>query len=177
MKYFPKKLGQRLKKTNFYCIIEAINSLKKEAQMMKHVDIYTDGACRGNPGKGGWGAVLVYAGKEKELSGGEPMTTNNRMELTAAIEALSILKEPCEVTLTSDSKYLIDAITKGWAEGWRARGWKKGDRSPALNPDLWEKLLNLLAIHKVTFVWVRGHNGHPYNERCDQLATSFADSL
>ena len=144
---------------------------------MKHVDIYTDGACRNNPGKGGWGAILVYQGIEKELSGGEVETTNNRMELTAAIEALSALREPCEVTLTSDSKYLIDAITKGWAVSWRAHGWKKGDRSPALNPDLWEQLLTLLEKHRVTFVWVKGHDGHPYNERCDALATTFADSL
>ena len=144
---------------------------------MKHVEIYTDGACRSNPGRGGWGAVLVYNGVEKELSGGEPMTTNNRMELTAAIEALSILKEPCRVTLTSDSKYLVDAITKGWAESWRARGWKKADKSPALNPDLWEKLLVLLEKHEVEFVWVKGHDGHPYNERCDKLATAFADSF
>ena len=145
--------------------------------LMKHVDIYTDGACRGNPGRGGWGAVLVFRGIEKELSGGDPMTTNNRMELTAAIEALRALKEPCEVTLTSDSKYLVDAVTLGWAESWRAKGWKKADRSPALNPDLWESLLSELARHKVTFVWVKGHDGHPYNERCDRLATAFADSF
>ena len=144
---------------------------------MKHVDIYTDGACRGNPGKGGWGAVLVYGGREKELSGGDPMTTNNRMELTAAIEALAALKEPCEVTLTSDSKYLTDAITLGWAVSWRSHGWKKADRSPALNADLWERLLKLLSIHRVTLVWVKGHNGHPYNERCDRLATAYADQL
>ncbi len=144
---------------------------------MKHVDIYTDGACRGNPGTGGWGAILVYHGVEKELSGGENPTTNNRMELTAAIEALSALNEPCEVTLTSDSKYLVDAVTKGWALSWKLNGWKKGDKSPALNPDLWEKLLNLLEIHRVTLVWVKGHDGHPYNERCDRLATAFADSL
>ena len=144
---------------------------------MKHVDIYTDGACRGNPGRGGWGAILVYGAKEKELSGGEPMTTNNRMELMAAITALELLKEPCEVTLTSDSKYMIDSITLGWAKSWKARGWKKADKSPALNPDLWERLLSLLDMHKVSFVWVRGHNGHPYNERCDKLATTFADSL
>ena len=144
---------------------------------MKHVDIYTDGACRGNPGKGGWGAILVYGGKEKELSGGEAVTTNNRMELSAAIEALSALKEPCAVTLTSDSKYLVDAIEKGWAVSWREKGWRRADKSPALNPDLWEKLLDLLEIHKVTFVWVKGHVGHPYNERCDKLATTFADSF
>ena len=144
---------------------------------MKHVDIYTDGACRGNPGRGGWGAILVYNGVEKELSGGEAETTNNRMELTAAIEALAALREPCAVTLTSDSKYLVDAITRGWALSWRARGWRRADRSPALNPDLWEKLLQLLDIHRVEFVWVKGHHGHPYNERCDRLATDFADSF
>lgn len=142
---------------------------------MKHVDVYTDGACRGNPGHGGWGAILVFRGIEREMSGGEAMTTNNRMELTAAIEALRALKEPCEVTLTSDSKYLIDAITKGWAVSWRAKGWRKADRSPALNPDLWEALLNELERHEVTFVWVKGHDGHPYNERCDRLATAYAD--
>ena len=144
---------------------------------MKHVDIYTDGACRGNPGVGGWGAILVYNGREKELSGGERETTNNRMELTAVITALSSLKEPCEVTLTSDSKYVTDGITKGWAASWRSKGWKKADKAPALNPDLWDKLLTLVELHKVTFVWVRGHAGHPYNERCDALATAFADSL
>ena len=144
---------------------------------MKHVDIFTDGACRGNPGRGGWGAVLVYKGVEKELSGGEPMTTNNRMELSAVIAALSALREPCEITLTSDSKYVVDAVTKGWARSWQARGWIKPDKSPALNPDLWEKLLKLLDYHDVTFVWVKGHAGHPYNERCDKLATDFADSF
>ena len=144
---------------------------------MKHVDIYTDGACRGNPGKGGWGAILVYRGVEKELSGGDPMTTNNRMELSAVIAALSALREPCEITLTSDSKYVVDAVTKGWAKSWQARGWVKPDKSPALNPDLWEKLLRLVDYHDVTFVWVKGHAGHPYNERCDALATAFADSF
>ena len=144
---------------------------------MKHVDIYTDGACRGNPGKGGWGAILVYGTREKELSGGERETTNNRMELTAVISALRALREPCEVTLTSDSKYVIDAITKGWVQSWRAKGWRRADRSPAQNVDLWEQLLPLLEQHTITFVWVRGHTGHPYNERCDVLATSFADAL
>ena len=144
---------------------------------MKHVDIYTDGACRGNPGKGGWGAVLVYNGREKELSGGERETTNNRMELTAAIKSLACLKEPCDVTLYSDSKYLVDAVTKNWVYSWKSKGWKKADKSPALNVDLWEELLALLDKHKVTFVWVKGHDGHAYNERCDTLATTFADSL
>ncbi len=142
---------------------------------MKHVEIYTDGACRGNPGRGGWGAILVYGGVEKELSGGERETTNNRMELTAVISALRALREPCRVTLTSDSKYVIDAITKGWAVSWRAKGWRKADKSPALNVDLWETLLGLLELHDVTFVWVHGHTGHPYNERCDALATAYAD--
>ncbi|MBQ7337813.1 MAG: ribonuclease HI [Clostridia bacterium] len=144
---------------------------------MKHVDIYTDGACRGNPGKGGWGAILVYGGHERELSGGERETTNNRMELSAVISALRALKEPCDITLTSDSKYVVDAVTKGWVDAWRKNGWRKADKSPALNVDLWEQLLPLLQMHHVNFVWVRGHNGHPYNERCDVLATTFADSL
>ena len=136
---------------------------------MKHVDIYTDGACKGNPGPGGYGAILVYGGQERELSGGEPSTTNNRMELMGAIAALERLREPCEVTLTSDSRYLVDAVTKGWAKSWR-----KADKSPALNSDLWARLLELLEIHRVTFIWVRGHVGHPYNERCDALAVEAA---
>ena len=144
---------------------------------MKHVDIYTDGACRGNPGKGGWGAILVYGKNKKEMSGGERQTTNNRMELMAAIEALSILKEPCEVTLTSDSKYLVDAIEKGWLASWRKNGWRKADRSEVLNVDLWQKLIVQLERHEVAFVWVHGHTGHEYNERCDVLATTFADSF
>ena len=144
---------------------------------MKKIELYTDGACRGNPGKGGWGAILVYGGREKELSGGEPMTTNNRMELMAAIAGMEALKEPCEITLTSDSKYLVDAINQGWLESWKARGWKKADNSPVLNVELWKRIDELLGIHKVSFVWVHGHTGHPYNERCDALATAFADSF
>ena len=144
---------------------------------MLRVDIYTDGACRGNPGPGGWGAVLVYEGKEKEMSGGEASTTNNRMELSSAIAALSALRFPCQVTLTSDSKYLTDAVNRGWLRDWQKRGWKKADKSPVLNVDLWQQLVELLRIHEVTFVWVKGHAGHPYNERCDALATAFADSF
>ncbi|MBE6647756.1 MAG: ribonuclease HI [Ruminococcaceae bacterium] len=144
---------------------------------MKHVDIYTDGACRNNPGRGGWGAILVYCGREKELSGGEAMTTNNRMELSGVIAALSALRESCEVTLTTDSQYVVNAIEKGWLDSWRGNGWRKSDKSPVQNVDLWEKLISLLDKHNVTFVWVRGHNGHPYNERCDVLATAYADSL
>ena len=143
---------------------------------MKNVELYTDGACRGNPGRGGWGAILVYGKYEKELSGGERETTNNRMELTAAIEGLAALKEPCEVTLYSDSKYLIDAFTQGWVESWREKGWKRG-KDELKNPDLWERIYSLCEKHKVSFVWVKGHNGHDYNERCDVLATAFADSF
>ena len=137
---------------------------------MKQVEIFTYGACSGNPGPGGWGAVLRYGSAEKELSGGAADTTNNRMELSAVIAALSALKEPCKVTLTSDSKYVIDAVTKGWAKKWQANGWVKSDKKPALNADLWEKLLALLEKHDVRFVWVKGHAGHPENERCDRLA-------
>ncbi len=144
---------------------------------VKHVDIYTDGACRGNPGPGGFGAVLVYGTREKEISGGEAHTTNNRMELRAVIAALAALKEPCEVTLTSDSRYVVEAVNNGWAAAWRANGWRKSDRSQALNTDLWEELLALLERHDVRFVWVKGHAGHPFNERCDRLATAFADSF
>lgn len=142
---------------------------------MKQVDIYTDGACRGNPGPGGFGAILVFAGIEKEFSGGEAQTTNNRMELLAAITALGALKEPCAVTLYSDSKYLVDAINQNWVYGWRKKGWKKSDGKPALNIDLWERLLTLLEMHSVRFIWVKGHNGHPYNERCDRLAVKEAE--
>ena len=144
---------------------------------MKQVNLYTDGACRGNPGKGGWGAILIYGKFKKEMSGGEPMTTNNRMELLGAINGLEALKEPFKVILTSDSKYVVDGITKGWARSWKAKGWKKGDGKPALNPELWDRLLALCDKHEVEFVWVKGHAGHPENERCDQLATAFADSF
>ena len=139
---------------------------------MKTVTIYTDGACSGNPGPGGWGAILRYNGRSKQLSGGEKSTTNNRMELTGVISALSALKEPCIVELYSDSKYVIDALSKGWAVSWRKNGWNKADKKPALNVDLWEKLLGLLEKHTVRFVWIKGHAGHPYNERCDRLAVA-----
>ena len=139
---------------------------------MKHVDIYTDGACSGNPGPGGWGAILRYNGIEKELSGSQAETTNNRMELTAVISALSALKEPCEVTVYTDSKYVCDAITKGWVYSWKRNGWKKADKKPALNSDLWEQMLSLLKMHKAEFIWLKGHAGHPENERCDRLAVS-----
>ena len=144
---------------------------------MKHVQIYTDGACSGNPGPGGWGAILRYTapgGKvyEKELSGGEAGTTNNRMELTGFLQALRCLTESCEVDLYSDSQYLINGLEKGWAKGWRARGWKKADKSPALNPDLWAALLDECERHTVHYHWLKGHAGHPENERCDRLAVA-----
>ena len=139
---------------------------------MKHIDIFTDGACSGNPGPGGWGAILRYNGVEKELSGSEKETTNNRMELTAVIKAFEALKEPCEATVYTDSKYVCDAIIKKWVYSWKSNGWRKADKKPALNPDLWDELLSLLEIHTVTFTWVKGHNEHPENERCDRLAVA-----
>ena len=139
---------------------------------MKIVTIYTDGACSGNPGPGGWGAILEYAGHEKELSGGEKQTTNNRMELMGVISALKELKEPCEVELYSDSKYVMDALSLGWAKGWRARGWKRADKKPALNPDLWAELLDLCETHTVHCHWVKGHAENEKNNRCDQLAVT-----
>ena len=138
--------------------------------MLKCVEIYTDGACSGNPGPGGWGCILEWNGHERELSGGEKSTTNNRMELTAVIRGLSALKEPCTVELYSDSKYVIDALEKGWAWGWKKRGWIKSDKKPALNPDLWEQLLTLVSQHQVTYHWVKGHAQNPKNTRCDELA-------
>lgn len=143
---------------------------------MKEVELYTDGACRGNPGNGGYGAILVYGKYEKEISGGERETTNNRMELMAAIAGLEALKEPCSVKLYSDSKYLVDAYNEGWVYSWQKSGWRRG-RDELKNPDLWERLFLLTKKHDVTFVWVKGHNGHSYNERCDALATGFADSF
>lgn len=143
---------------------------------MKTVRIYTDGACSGNPGPGGWGAILCYNGTEKELSGGEAMTTNNRMELTGVISALRALKEPCIVELYSDSKYVVDALAKGWAVSWRSRGWVKADKKPALNADLWQELLTLTEKHRVDCHWVKGHADNPYNNRCDALAVRQRDN-
>lgn len=141
--------------------------------MKKYVELFTDGACSGNPGPGGWGAILRYNEREKELCGGEKETTNNRMELLAAINGLKALKEPCVVKLVTDSKYLSDGVTKGWAESWKNNGWKKADKKPAQNIDLWEELLSLLDKHEVHIEWVKGHAGHPENERCDTLAVNF----
>ena len=136
----------------------------------KTVYIFSDGACSGNPGPGGYGVILRCDGREKELSGGEAHTTNNRMELMGVITGLEALKMPCKVILQTDSKYVVDSVTKGWAKGWRKNGWVKSDKKPALNSDLWERLLNLLEIHEVTFNWIKGHAGHEENERCDRLA-------
>ncbi len=139
---------------------------------MKTVTLYTDGACSGNPGPGGWACILLYGEHELELSGGEANTTNNRMELTGVIQGLKALKQPCLVELYSDSKYVVDALEKGWALGWQQRGWIKGNKEPALNPDLWEILLELCQIHRVNPHWVRGHSTDPYNIRCDKLAVA-----
>ncbi|MBR2310251.1 MAG: ribonuclease HI [Oscillospiraceae bacterium] len=139
---------------------------------MKTVTLYTDGACSGNPGPGGWGAILECKGTEKELSGGEKETTNNRMELTAVIEGLKALKESCIVELYSDSKYVIDGLSKGWAAAWQKNGWRKADKKPALNPDLWEELLNLVSHHELHYHWVKGHADNPKNNRCDELAVA-----
>ena len=143
----------------------------------KIVYIFSDGACSGNPGPGGFGVILRCDGREKELSGGDKHTTNNRMELMGVITGLEALKYPCKVILQTDSKYVVDSVTKGWAEGWRKNGWVKSDKKPALNPDLWERLLNLLEIHEVTFNWIKGHAGHAENERCDRLAVAKRDEF
>ena len=144
---------------------------------MKHVTIYTDGACLGNPGPGGYGTVLLYntaTPTRREFSSGYRRTTNNRMEIMAVLVGLRSLKEPCRVTLHSDSRYVVDAMSKGWAERWRAKGWKKSDKAPALNPDLWAEMLDLSERHEVEYRWVKGHAGDPENERCDQLAVAAA---
>ena len=143
----------------------------------KEVTIYTDGACSGNPGPGGWGALLQYKDKEKEISGGEPSTTNNRMELSAVIAALECLKEPCVVNLWSDSKYVIDALEKGWAFSWKQKGWKKADKKPALNVDLWERLIALVQMHDMRYHWVKGHADNEFNNRCDKLAVAERDKF
>lgn len=140
--------------------------------MRKQIELFTDGACSGNPGPGGWGAILRFGAHERELSGGEKNTTNNRMELTAVIEGLLALKEPCDVILTTDSKYVADGLSKGWAANWKKNGWRKADKKPALNPDLWDELLRLTEIHRITINWIKGHAGHTENERCDALAVA-----
>ena len=144
---------------------------------MKNIEIYTDGACSGNPGPGGWGAVLKYNNFQKQISGVESNTTNNRMEITALIKALEMLKEPCKIKVYTDSRYVCDSMTKGWAVSWKNRGWKKSNGKPALNSDLWEKLINFSQIHTLDFTWVKGHAGHPENELCDKLATNAIKKL
>ena len=146
-----------------------------EGQTKKQVYIFSDGACSGNPGPGGYGVILRCEGKEKELSGGEHQTTNNRMELTGVITGLEALKYPCKVTIQTDSKYVVDGIEKGWAKSWKKNNWIKSDKKPALNSDLWDRLLKLLDIHEVRFTWIKGHAGHPENERCDRLAVEQRD--
>lgn len=141
----------------------------------KLVYIFSDGACSGNPGPGGYGVILRCDGREKELSGGEPDTTNNRMELSGVIAGLEALKFPCKVILQTDSRYVVDGIEKGWAKSWQRNNWIKSDKKPALNRDLWERLLELLEVHEVSFVWIKGHAGHEENERCDRLAVAERD--
>lgn len=141
----------------------------------KTVYIFSDGACSGNPGPGGYGVILRFGDREKELSGGEPDTTNNRMELSGVIAGLEALKYPCKVFLQTDSRYVVDGIEKGWAKSWQRNNWIKSDKKPALNKDLWEKLLKLLEIHEVKFLWIKGHAGHEENERCDRLAVAERD--
>ena len=143
---------------------------------MKQLEIFTDGACKGNPGPGGWGAVIRYGKHEKEISGGDPDTTNNRMELSATIQALKILIEPCKVKLHTDSRYVIDGITK-WIHGWQRNGWKNASKKPVSNIDLWHDLIEATARHQVEWIWVKGHNGHPENERADQLASDAAEAI
>ncbi len=145
------------------------------ANELKNVELFADGACSGNPGPGGWGTILRFNSIEKELSGGSADTTNNRMEITAVLEGLKALRYPCKVTVTTDSQYVYNSITKGWAESWKRNGWIKKDKKPALNADLWEELLCEIAKHEVNFVWIKGHNGHSENERCDALAVAMSE--
>lgn len=144
---------------------------------MKKIEMFTDGACKGNPGPGGWCAILRYNGVEKVISGGEKDTTNNRMELSAVLFGLKALKEPCHITLQSDSKYVLDSISKGWVYGWKKKGWKKSDGKPALNVDLWQQLLAEIAKHEIDYVWIKGHAGHPENERCDAQAVKESEKF
>lgn len=144
---------------------------------MKRIEMFTDGACKGNPGPGGWCAILRYNGVEKVISGGEKDTTNNRMELSAVLFGLKALKEPCHITLQSDSKYVLDSISKGWVYGWQKKGWKKSDGKPALNVDLWQQLLAEIAKHEIEYVWIKGHAGHPENERCDAQAVKESEKF
>ena len=144
---------------------------------MKRIEMFTDGACKGNPGPGGWCAILRYNGVEKVISGGEKDTTNNRMELSAVLFGLKALKEPCHITLQSDSKYVLDSISKGWVYGWQKKGWKKSDGKPALNVDLWQQLLAEIAKHEIEYIWIKGHAGHPENERCDAQAVKESEKF
>ena len=153
-----------------------MNPQRREISILKTVDIYTDGACSGNPGPGGYAAALIYKGRQKEISEGFADTTNNRMELSACIAGLGQLKEPCRVNLYSDSKYVINGINEGWVRGWKQNGWMRNRKEEAKNADLWEELLGLLDTHDVSFIWVKGHADNPYNELCDRLAREAAES-
>ena len=155
-------------------LARAIHAPVAQAGKIENATLYTDGACIGNPGPGGYGVVLLFEGQRKELSGGFRLTTNNRMEIMAAIVGLQTLKSRCAVTLYSDSRYLVESMTQGWAKQWRANHWRRGKRGKALNPDLWEQLLDLCDQHEVEFVWVHGHAGNRENERCDQLSMQAA---
>jgi len=139
---------------------------------MKEVILYSDGACSSNPGPGGWGTIMEYNGTRKEFSDGYKFTTNNRMELMGVIEPLRLLKEPCKVTIYTDSQYIVNSVTKGWLEGWAKKGWKRSDKEPVANIDLWKLILELLEVHQLDFNWIKGHNEHPENERCDELAVT-----
>ena len=167
---FKSKTNKSIKFSLFY-------KREKENSDMKTVKIFTDGACSGNPGPGGYGAILQYGSHIMEISGGAAQTTNNRMELSAVIEALTLLKEPCKVILTTDSKYVADSVSKGWVYGWQKKNWIRSAKDPVPNTDLWKLLLPLLAKHEVEFVWVKGHAGHPENERCDELAVIRRDEF
>lgn len=151
--------------------------IKENASNIKFVTIYCDGACSGNPGKGGWGTILSCNGKEVRISGAEEETTNNRMELTAVIEGLKKLKKPCNVKVITDSRYVCDAFNKNWIFEWQRNGWKNASKKPVKNIDLWESLLKIMKPHAVSFEWVKGHNGHPYNEECDKMATDAIKTL
>ena len=174
---FPKnKYNNKIQlHLNKHSIIIGVVYKSFKGDFLKEVQIFTDGSCKGNPGPGGWGAILRYKGVEKEISGGESNTTNNRMELSAVINALKMLKEPCKVELYTDSQYVANALTHGWAEKWKANGWMRNKKQKALNPKLWDELLSLCNIHDIEVHWVKGHAGHPENERCDRLAVAAAE--
>lgn len=178
-KYARQRAGHSQRPIGIFAAIGILRRREKSrgdigAVIVKTVEIFTDGACKGNPGPGGWGAIIRYGTHEKEISGGDPDTTNNRMEMWAAIQALNILIEPCQVKLHTDSKYVLEGITK-WVHGWQRNGWKNASKQPVRNADLWHDLIEAVAKHEVEWIWVKGHNGHPENERADRLASDAAN--